>query len=353
MADIFVCYRRKDSAGHAGRLVRDLAAKFPGSKIFHDMDSLQAGVPFRTAINDALDSSEVLLAVIGPHWRNSIHRLENPKDYVRVEIETGLKSDALVIPVLVGGAEVPTRQELPEAIADLAGRQVHEITDSRWDYDVKELAEDLSRLPGLSGVRGRLRSLIAGVSAWLYAPLALFAILVLLAGITRATTGVEFDGPPPGLRPLSVSLLQEGVDERDRGCIKPLDCGSQRMAGNRVSEDVRLLTADVSVDVEQRELHLLLGVSWTFREGKTNIAHRGYTGDVYLVAEYAREVGGDRIAASRFQYRADSLGPYNGLIAFVLGWYDVRSIRDRKNILIPVIKHRINQAPQLQTLLET
>jgi len=314
------------------------------------MESLQAGVAFPKAIKEALDRSEVLLAVIGPHWESSKHRLENPDDYVRVEIETGLNSDALVVPVLVGGAEVPKREELPEAIAELADRQIHEITDSRWDYDIQELADDLSTLPGLGSVRGRLRRLIAGFSARLYVPVAIFAVLVALIEVTRATTGNEFAGPPAGLQPLGISLMQEGVPEENRDCIKPLDCGTQAAARNRQSEQIRLQTANVFVDAEQQQLHILVGVWWTFREGKTNIAHRGYTGDMYYVASYDRELSSGEIQASGFRYQADSLAPYNGLIAFALGWYDVGAIKDRQNILINVLQRRINEAPQLQAL---
>ncbi len=350
MADIFVCYRRKDSAGHAGRLVQDLSERFPGSKIFHDMESLHAGVPFRTAIGSALGSSRVLLAVVGPHWRNSIHRLQEPEDYVRIEIETGLHSGILVIPVLVGGAAVPTREELPPAIAGLAERQVHEITDSRWDYDVQMLADDIIDRAGLGGFRGRVRRLLARVSLWRFAPLLLLAIILLLAAVTRLSTGGDFVGPPQGLPLLGVSLMQEDAPEQDRNCIKPLDCGSQIASGKKLSEDVRLRNADIFVDVERRELHFVMDVSWILREGKTNLVHRGYVGTMYYVASYSRDVAGDSVRVSGLNYRGDSLAPYNGLIAYTLGWYEVRTIRDRDNILTGVITRRINEAPEIQVL---
>ncbi len=350
MADIFVCYRRKDSAGHAGRLVQGLAKQFPNSKIFHDMDSLHAGVPFRSAINTALNSSEALLAVVGPHWRNSIHRLQEPEDYVRIEIGTALQRGILVIPVLVGGAAVPTREELPEALAGLADRQAHEITDSRWEYDVQTLADDLIDRTRLGGFFGRARRLLSRGSAWLYVPLVLLALLMVLGAITRAATGGDFAGPPPGLPLLGVSLMQDGVPDADRNCIKPLDCGSRTSSGERLSEDVRLQNADIFVDTERREMHILLGVSWTLREGQTNLAHRGYTGRMYYVASYSRDLAGDTVRVSGLNYRGDSLAPYNGLIAYTLGWYEVRSIRDRDNILTSVVNRRINEAPETQAL---
>lgn len=350
MADIFVCYRRKDSAGHAGRLVQDLAKQFPNSKIFHDMDSLHAGVPFRSAINTALNSSEALLAVVGPHWRNSMHRLQEPEDYVRIEIGTALQRGIMVIPVLVGGAAVPTREELPEALAGLADRQAHEITDSRWQYDVQQLADDLIDRTKLGGFFGRARRLLTRSSAWLYMPLVLLAALMVLAAVTRVATGGDLADPPPGLPLLGVSLMQEGAADADRNCIKPLDCGSRTASGERLSEDVRLIDADVFVDVEQRELHILMGVSWTLREGKTNLVHRGYTGRMYYVASYSRDLAADTVRVSGLKYRGDSLAPYNGLTAYTLGWFEVRSIRDRDNILTSVITQRINEAPGTQVL---
>jgi hypothetical protein len=356
MADIFVCYRRKDSAGHAGRLVRDLSAQFPGSKIFHDMDSLHAGVSFRNAISKALNSSSVFLAVVGPHWKSSIHRLENPEDLVRIEIQTALNRDTVVIPVLVGGATLPTRDELPEAIAGLVDRQVHEITDKRWDYDVRELAADLGELPGLRGLFGlrsvyrRIRRSLAAASAWLYIPVALVAMLLVLATITHFATGRELVGPPPGLRPLDVNLMQENVPEVDANCVMPLNCESMSSSGEKPSQDIRLLSAHLSVDVEHKELHVLLGVSWTLREGNTNLVHRGYTGKIYYVAPYQRDLIGDKVLVSGMDYRGDSLAPYNGLIAYTFGWIEVRILRGRQDVLTRVIESRINEAPEIQAL---
>lgn len=356
MADIFVCYRRKDSAGHAGRLVRDLSAQFPGSKIFHDMDSLHAGVPFRNAISKALNSSSAFLAVVGPHWKSSIHRLENPDDLVRIEIQTALERDIVVIPVLVGGATVPARDELPEAIAGLVDRQVHEITDKRWDYDVRELSADLGDLPGLRGPFGlrsisrRIRRSVAAVSVWLYIPVVLLAFLALMATITHLTTGRDLADPPPGLRPLDVSLMQEDAPEMDANCVMPLDCESLNSSGQKPSQDIRLLRTHVSVDVEKKELHIVLGVSWTLREGNTNLVHRGYTGKIYYVAPYQRDLSGDRVLVSGMDYRGDSLAPYNGLIAYAFGWIEVRILRARQDVLTRVIEDRINEAPEIQAL---
>lgn len=356
MADIFICYRRRDSAGHAGRLVDDLSEHFPDSRIFHDLDSLRAGVPFDDAIDKALNSCVAFLAVIGPRWRDSIARLEEPRDYVRLEIETALKRDVLVIPVLVGGAPVPTRGELPDKIAELAGRQVHEITDKRWDYDVQALSDDLQALPGLSkkarneGVRVRMRKWLAGRSGWRYVPLGLIALLLISMLLTRTLTGGRAPEPPSGALPLDIDLMQVGASGVNNVCIKPLDCVSQTAAGTRLQEDIRLRGADVYVDADQKQLHILLGVSWTLREGQTNILHRGYSGDLYYVAAYARDVSGNRVLVSNLKYRDDTLTAYNGLLAFAFGWLEIPGLRDRDSVLTAEISRRINAAPGTQNL---
>ncbi len=350
MADIFVCYRRKDTAGHAGRLVRDLAHQFPASKIFHDMDSLGPGDRFHRKIDEALNSSEVFLAVVGPHWRSSIERLGNPDDFVRVEIETALDRDILVIPVLVGNAEVPTRDELPEGIAALADLQAHEISDNRWDYDVQTLADRLGELPGLGSVGRRIKRSLARMSGWLYVPILLLAIIMALVTITRLSTGGELDGPPSGLPPFGISLMQDDAPEVDLHCIKPLDCGTLTLAGRRLSEDIRLTSDEVFVDVENKQLHIVLGVWWTLREGDTNLVHRGYRGSMYYVARYSRELNSDRVRVVELNLHDDSLAPYNGFLAFTLGWYDIGSITDGDGNLTSVISSRINGSPEIQAL---
>ena len=350
MADIFVCYRRKDSAGHAGRLVRDLGVKFPASKIFHDMDSLGAGDRFHEKIDEALNSSEAFLAVMGPHWRSSIHRLSEPDDFVRVEIETALERDIKVVPVLVGNAPVPTRDELPESIADLADLQVHEISDNRWDYDVETLADQLAELPGLGSVRRRVRRIFARLSGWQYVPVGILALVVALVTLTRVTTGGELDELPSGLPPLEVDLMQLDAPDADRNCIKPLDCGTLTLAGTRLSEDIRLESADVLVDAQQQQLHVVLSVSWTLRQGDTNIFHRGYKGKMYYVARYARAVNSDRVRVVELTLQEDTMAPFNGFFAFTFGWLDTGSIRDSDETLTNVISQRINEAPDTQSL---
>ena len=155
LADIFVSYRRSDAAGHCGRLVDELEKAFPGSKIFRDLESIEAGTDFVQAIETAVGSCVVLLAVIGPRWLSATNsagerRLELADDFVRHEITTALQRKIRVIPVLVDGASPVTAKDLPAAIGGLSRIHAHELSEKRWDYDVEQLLRILKRIPSLS-----------------------------------------------------------------------------------------------------------------------------------------------------------------------------------------------------------
>ena len=114
-----------------------------------------AGVDFVGAINAALESCGVLLAVIGPRWISiqddaGRRRLDDPDDYTRLELATALgRADVRVIPVLVDGATMPDAEALPPELKPLARRNAVELTDKRWDYDVAQLEATLRRALGL------------------------------------------------------------------------------------------------------------------------------------------------------------------------------------------------------------
>ncbi len=113
MGGIFLSYRREDSRADAGRLYDRLRQGFPKHHIFMDIDTLEPGVDFAEAIEKAVDSCDVLIALIGKQWltvtdeQTGRRRLDNPKDFVRLEIQTALDRNIRVITVLVGGPRCP------------------------------------------------------------------------------------------------------------------------------------------------------------------------------------------------------------------------------------------------------
>lgn len=142
MANIFISYRRDDSADVTGRIYDHLIeplGTFEKDSIFKDVDSMPFGVNFKTYIQDALHKSKVVLAVIGPQWAeirdsHGQRRLDNPQDFVRIEIETAFELRLPVIPLLVMNAAMPSPEQLPSSLTDLAYQNGIEI---RRDPDFK------------------------------------------------------------------------------------------------------------------------------------------------------------------------------------------------------------------------
>jgi hypothetical protein len=120
---IFISYRRSDSAEYVGRIYDRLVGSFGRHYVFKDVDEIPIGQNFREYLDKKLNECNVLLAVIGRKWlkvkdKTGMMRLENPDDYVRMEIESALERKIPVIPVLVGGASMPSREALPESLAN-------------------------------------------------------------------------------------------------------------------------------------------------------------------------------------------------------------------------------------------
>jgi hypothetical protein len=132
---IFISYRRDDSSASAGRLYDRLIGRFPSNQIFMDVTNLDPGVDFVKVIEESVGSCDVLIAVIGRHWLISSdeegRRLDNPEDFVRLEIATALKRGIRVIPVLVEGASMPRPGELPDDLKSLVRRNALEVSHNR------------------------------------------------------------------------------------------------------------------------------------------------------------------------------------------------------------------------------
>ncbi len=149
MGAIFISYRRDDAEGQAGRLYDDLVKQFGEDGVFMDVTDIEAGRDFRQVIDQHVASCGVLLAVIGKDWIDSRdamerRRLDDPNDFVRLEVASALKRDIPVIPVLVRGASMPRAEQLPPDCQDLCYRNGVELTHPRWDSDVQVLIKALS-----------------------------------------------------------------------------------------------------------------------------------------------------------------------------------------------------------------
>jgi hypothetical protein len=169
---IFINYRREDSIDAAGRLHDRLAQTFGHKNIFMDVEDIPAGVDFAKYLSDQVAASSVFLAVIGPTWLDAKdesggRRIDDPDDFVAIEIKAALARNIRVIPVLVEGARMPKAGELPDPLKALARRHGVEVGQLQFGRDAEGLVERVREaLNAQSGsLRPRRGTAVAGAVA--------------------------------------------------------------------------------------------------------------------------------------------------------------------------------------------
>ncbi len=228
MDGIFISYRRDDSAGYAGRLYDRLAAHFGAERVFMDVEGIEPGLDFVVAIEEAVGSCRVLIAVIGDEWTTAAdaagrRRLDDPNDFIRLETGAALQRGIRVVPVLVGGAVMPQIADLPDDLKALTRRQAIEINHKQWEASTGELIRTLERILKLppvdtvaqtppatdsnvtaesgssSGKAGRGDAKHGGSRPWVL-PAALAAVAIVAAGLWMSLgdrkTGADSEKPP-------------------------------------------------------------------------------------------------------------------------------------------------------------
>lgn len=136
MTRIFISYRRDDAGYVASILRKHLEAEYGPGSVFMDIDSIPLGVDFRQHLSDAVSRCDVLLALIGETWAGPLpggtqRRIDDPKDFVRIEVESALKRGIPVVPVLIDKAAPPAVESLPAGLRDLAFRNAAELRAGR------------------------------------------------------------------------------------------------------------------------------------------------------------------------------------------------------------------------------
>ncbi|PPK73936.1 TIR domain-containing protein [Methylobacter tundripaludum] len=157
MGGLFISYRREDCQGWVGRLAEAVKANFDETVLFLDIESIKPGDDFIEAIEIAVGSCALLLALIGPRWLSVVdkagnRRLDDPKDFVRLEISIAISRKIRIIPILLGGATMPRPEDLPPELIFMARLQALELTDTRWEYDFEQLAKAIEKIIGTQRV---------------------------------------------------------------------------------------------------------------------------------------------------------------------------------------------------------
>jgi CheY-like chemotaxis protein len=146
---IFLCYRREDTQGEAGRLHDRLSDVYGGDRIFMDIDSVPLGVDFVDHVTKEISRCSAVIVMIGRQWEKAKdkrrrRRLDDPDDLVRAEIAAALKQKIPVVPVLVQNATMPNATELPEDIRLLARRNGIALRHEHWREGVERLLKELN-----------------------------------------------------------------------------------------------------------------------------------------------------------------------------------------------------------------
>jgi hypothetical protein len=141
---VFISYRRKDSGEIVERLYDHLSSSLGGEAVFKDVDSLHLGQDFRTQLETSLNACLVFLCVIGDRWAGTSNAparsIDDPEDFVRIEVEAALRRNIPLIPVLVRGLTMPPADFFPSSLKDLAFRQGMALrSDPDFHRDVSRL----------------------------------------------------------------------------------------------------------------------------------------------------------------------------------------------------------------------
>src|SRR5208282_4209096 len=170
---IFISYRREDSAASAGRVYDRLNGRFPSNRIFIDVDNIAPGVDFVKAIEKSVESCDVLISIVGKHWLTATdedgkRRLDNTDDFIRLEIATALKRGIRVIPVLVDGALMPRAGDLPDELKSLIRLQALKVSQDRFRSDSEPLLTAVGQALKEARAERRKRGLtFPGKRTWL------------------------------------------------------------------------------------------------------------------------------------------------------------------------------------------
>lgn len=147
---IFLSYRRADSADISGRVYDRLIQEFGNHSVFKDVDSIPLGLDFRNVLDQMIAKSKILIVIIGPNWigqDKATRRIDDPTDFVRIEVSAALKRGIPVIPLLVHGTTMPHESELPDDLKALAYRNGTVVRpDPDFHHDINRVISGIDKL---------------------------------------------------------------------------------------------------------------------------------------------------------------------------------------------------------------
>jgi hypothetical protein len=147
---VFINYRRSgDASRHvAGRIYDRLCQDLGKDCVFIDVDKIPLGRNFLTYLDEQIAKCDYVLALIGPAWidvrdERGQRRLDDPKDWVRIELVAALRRGIPVVPVLVDGGQLPAEEDLPEGLRELPLLQALPLTETGFHHELDRLVGEI------------------------------------------------------------------------------------------------------------------------------------------------------------------------------------------------------------------
>ncbi|MGH6936567.1 MAG: toll/interleukin-1 receptor domain-containing protein, partial [Methylocella sp.] len=269
-AKVFISCRRDDSAGQAGRIQDRLEREFGRDLLFMDVDAIPLGMNFAKVLHEEVAKCGVLLAVIGPNWldgrdEDGNRRLDNPNDFVRIEIAAALQRDIPVIPILLDGARVPKAAQLPEDLEELALRNGLDVRHASFHYDMDKL---------IRGLKGQLGHAAAPPAP----PLPSEDRRKIEEGEARQGED-ECHSEEAEAKPLAPPKREHGSAEPLMGLVRTLTGHSQSINCIAIARDGMTLASGCSRIIFKPELWI-----WDIASGKVRTKLAGHTTSVHDLA---------------------------------------------------------------------
>jgi formylglycine-generating enzyme required for sulfatase activity len=269
VAKIFISYRREDSQHQADRLHAALSKRIPKRNIFIDVDNIPVGVDFVQHLDQQVGQCDVLLALIGPDWleaknpQTGKRRLDDPKDFVRIEIAAALKRGIPVAPVLLDGAPFPPEHKLPEDLKALTRRNGVEVRRMTFDADAERLVRGLELTRAATAAKPAptrpTTPVRTGGSAFWIGPAVALGMLVLGGGAfawfgnpgdwrglgAQTASAVTTDAAPPVSDPVQVAAADPAPAAPDIALPSPStstnDPAARSAAVQRIQQSLKTL----------------------------------------------------------------------------------------------------------------
>jgi tetratricopeptide (TPR) repeat protein len=237
---IFVNYRRDDNAERALAIASYLKGEFGSRRVFIDIDNLRAGQSFPEELEKRLSVCDVMLTLIGPLWLEmrdgaGARRLDDPQDWVRLEIERALARKIVVIPVLTGGASLPKAADLPDSLKPLIKRQTAVVATNTFRSDMAGLVRDMREIMG--GQRWGLIAAAAGALA-----LASIGVVVIVQPKTTLplTQEAAMEGEVQGARKTNEEAARKAAQaEEEKKRIQTAELKAAQEASEKTREAER------------------------------------------------------------------------------------------------------------------